>query len=306
MLAHKAEDEGVAVAEILAGRAGHVNYDVIPNVVYTFPEVASVGKTEEELKQNGVAYKVGKFPFTANGRAKVNRTTDGFVKILADADDRPGARRPHRRPRGGQPDRGMRGRDGVRRLVRGHRPHLPRPSDAHRSREGSRARGRETRNSYVKGAAPLQGERRALSPLPRSRMRGVIDLEKPRGVDLGVHLRGRERGVAQKLLDGAQFAAAREQVRGEGVAQRVRRRGLGQAERAAQLRDRQLDDARRQRAAPRADEQRPLRREMIRAELQVVLDRAPHRRDRRDGADLSALAGDGRRNPPDRSARPGG
>ncbi|MFL5051557.1 MAG: dihydrolipoyl dehydrogenase, partial [Xanthobacteraceae bacterium] len=76
---------GVAVAEILAGRAGHVNYDVIPNVVYTFPEVASVGKTEEELKQDGVAYKVGKFPFTANGRAKVNRTTDGFVKILADA-----------------------------------------------------------------------------------------------------------------------------------------------------------------------------------------------------------------------------
>jgi dihydrolipoamide dehydrogenase len=85
MLAHKAEDEGVAVAEILAGRAGHVNYDVIPNVVYTYPEVASVGKTEEELKAEGIAYNVGKFPFTANGRAKVNHTTDGFVKILADA-----------------------------------------------------------------------------------------------------------------------------------------------------------------------------------------------------------------------------
>ena len=85
MLAHKAEDEGVAVAEILAGRAGHVNYDVIPNVVYTSPEVASVGKTEEELKKDGITYNVGKFPFTANGRAKVNRTTDGFVKILADA-----------------------------------------------------------------------------------------------------------------------------------------------------------------------------------------------------------------------------
>jgi dihydrolipoamide dehydrogenase len=85
MLAHKAEDEGVAVAEILAGKAGHVNYDVIPSVVYTFPEVASVGKTEEELKSAGTAYNVGKFPFTANGRAKVNRTTDGFVKILADA-----------------------------------------------------------------------------------------------------------------------------------------------------------------------------------------------------------------------------
>jgi dihydrolipoamide dehydrogenase len=84
MLAHKAEDEGVAVAEIIAGRAGHVNYDVIPNVVYTYPEVAALGKTEEELKEDGVAYNVGKFPFTANGRAKVNRTTDGFVKILAD------------------------------------------------------------------------------------------------------------------------------------------------------------------------------------------------------------------------------
>ena len=85
MLAHKAEDEGMAVAEILAGKAGHVNYDAIPNVVYTFPEVASVGKSEEELKAAGIAYSVGKFPFTANGRAKVNMTTDGFVKILADA-----------------------------------------------------------------------------------------------------------------------------------------------------------------------------------------------------------------------------
>jgi len=85
MLAHKAEDEGVAVAEILAGQAGHVNYDAIPNVIYTYPEVASVGKTEEELKAAGVAYNAGKFPFTANGRAKVNHTTEGFVKILADA-----------------------------------------------------------------------------------------------------------------------------------------------------------------------------------------------------------------------------
>jgi dihydrolipoamide dehydrogenase len=85
MLAHKAEEEGVAVAEIIAGQAGHVNYDVIPNVVYTYPEIASVGKTEEELKAAGVAYNVGKFPFTANGRAKVNLTTEGFVKILADA-----------------------------------------------------------------------------------------------------------------------------------------------------------------------------------------------------------------------------
>jgi dihydrolipoamide dehydrogenase len=84
MLAHKAEDEGVALAEILAGQHGHVNYDVIPSVVYTQPEVASVGKTEEELKAAGIAYKVGKFPFTANGRARAMLATDGFVKILAD------------------------------------------------------------------------------------------------------------------------------------------------------------------------------------------------------------------------------
>jgi dihydrolipoyl dehydrogenase len=85
MLAHKAEDEGVAVAEILVGEAGHVNYDAIPNVVYTYPEIATVGKSEDDLKSAGVSYNVGKFPFTANGRAKVNLTTDGFVKILADA-----------------------------------------------------------------------------------------------------------------------------------------------------------------------------------------------------------------------------
>jgi dihydrolipoamide dehydrogenase len=85
MLAHKAEDEGIAVAEILAGQAGHVNYDVIPNVVYTFPEIACVGKSEEELKAAGIAYNVGKFPFSANARARINLTAEGFVKILADA-----------------------------------------------------------------------------------------------------------------------------------------------------------------------------------------------------------------------------
>jgi dihydrolipoamide dehydrogenase len=85
MLAHKAEDEGIAVAEILAGQAGHMNYDVIPNVVYTFPEIACVGKSEEELKAAGIAYNVGKFPFSANARARINLTAEGFVKILADA-----------------------------------------------------------------------------------------------------------------------------------------------------------------------------------------------------------------------------
>jgi len=85
MLAHKAEDDGVAVAEIAAGQAGHVDYDTVPGVVYTWPEAASVGKTEEQLKEAGIAYKVGKFPFTANGRARAMNMTDGFVKILADA-----------------------------------------------------------------------------------------------------------------------------------------------------------------------------------------------------------------------------
>ena len=84
MLAHKAEEEGIAVAEIIAGQAGHVNYNVIPSVIYTSPEVASVGKTEEQIKKEKVKYKIGKFPFLANSRAKVNNETEGFVKIIAD------------------------------------------------------------------------------------------------------------------------------------------------------------------------------------------------------------------------------
>jgi dihydrolipoamide dehydrogenase len=85
MLAHKAEEEGIAVAETLAGLAGHVNYETVPGIVYTWPEVATVGKTEEQLKEAGIGYKVGKFPFTANARARAMAATDGFVKILADA-----------------------------------------------------------------------------------------------------------------------------------------------------------------------------------------------------------------------------
>ena len=84
MLAHKAEDEGIAVAEIIAGQAGHVNYDIIPAVIYTYPEVATVGKTEEQIKKENIKYKVGKFPFLANSRAKVNSETEGFVKIITE------------------------------------------------------------------------------------------------------------------------------------------------------------------------------------------------------------------------------
>merc|ERR1711988_2024339 len=83
MLAHKAEEEGIAIIEQLAGKGGHVNYDAIPNVIYTHPEVATVGKSEEELKKAGVEFKVGKFPFMANSRARANADADGFVKYLA-------------------------------------------------------------------------------------------------------------------------------------------------------------------------------------------------------------------------------
>ena len=149
MLAHKAEDEGMAVAEILAGQAGHVNYDVIPNVVYTFPEIASVGKTEEELKEAGVAYNTGKFPFTANGRAKANHQTDGFVKILADAKtDRVLGVHIVGSDAGNMIAEAARG-DGVRRRRRGHRAHLPRPPDPARGGQGSRARGGQARDPYV-------------------------------------------------------------------------------------------------------------------------------------------------------------
>ncbi len=175
MLAHKAEDEGVAVAEIIAGQAGHVNYDVIPNVIYTFPEVASVGKSEEELKAAGIAYNAGKFPFTANGRAKVNHADRRLRENPGGRQDRPRARRPHRRRRRRQHDRGGRRRDGIRRGRRGHRAHLPRPPDAQRGGEGGGAGGRQTGAqhvifryvTYIKGlmtdARPIQaGPRREL------------------------------------------------------------------------------------------------------------------------------------------------
>ena len=134
MLAHKAEDEGVAVAEILAGQAGHVNYDVIPAVVYTYPEIASVGKTEDELKQAGVAYNVGKFPFTGEWPRQGQSADRRLCEDPRRCQDRSGARRAYRRGRRRQPDRGAGGGDGVRRLVGRHRAHLPRPSDACRRR----------------------------------------------------------------------------------------------------------------------------------------------------------------------------
>ena len=143
MLAHKAEEEGVAVAERIAGQHGHVDFNTVPWVIYTSPEIAWVGQTEQQLKAAGVAYRAGSFPFAANGRARALGDTTGFVKILADAaTDRilgmhvigPYRVRAHRR---------RRGRDGVRRGERGHRAHLPRASVAVRGDEGGGARGRQ-------------------------------------------------------------------------------------------------------------------------------------------------------------------
>ncbi len=157
MLAHKAEDEGIAVAENIAGLTGIVNHDVIPSVVYTMPEIAGVGLTEEQAKEHGEV-KVGKFPMLANSRAKTNREPDGFVKVIADAKtDRVlgvwmiASRRRH-------DDRPGRAGDGVRRDQRGHRLHLPRPPDAQRSAQGSGDGGHGQADPH------LSGSRRPVDP----------------------------------------------------------------------------------------------------------------------------------------------
>ncbi len=159
MLAHKAEDEGIALAERLAGQHPQINYDAIPAVVYTWPEVASVGKTEEELKSANIAYRAGKFPFTANPRARANGDTEGFVKILADsATDRVlgvhiiG-------PDAGTLDRRSGAGDRVWRLGRGYRPHQPRPSDLERGDQGGSPRRRRPRHPPLsRVAAPHRSE----------------------------------------------------------------------------------------------------------------------------------------------------
>ena len=154
MLAHKAEDEGIAVAENIAGQTGIVNHAVIPSVVYTMPEIAGVGLTEEDAKEAGHAVKVGKFPMLANSRAKTNHEPDGFVKVIADAADRPRARRVDDRLGRRHDDRPGRAGDGVRRHQRGHRLHLPRPPDAFRSAQGSGDGGDGQADPYVMAPWP--------------------------------------------------------------------------------------------------------------------------------------------------------
>ncbi len=168
MLAHKAEDEGMAVAETIAGQHGHVNYGVIPSVIYTSPEVSTVGQTEEQLKEAGRAYKVGKFPFLGNARAKSHFAGDGFVKLLADRDTDRVLGAHIIGPYAGDLIHEICRRHGVRRRRRGHRPHLPRPP--HLLRSGARS-----------GA----GLRRRRDPRLRARrafymsMVGAISIEPP-------------------------------------------------------------------------------------------------------------------------------
>ena len=188
MLAHKAEDEGVAVAEILAGQAGHVNYDVIPNVIYTYPELASVGKSEEELKEAGVAYNVGKFPFTANGRAKVESADRRLREDPGGRQDRPRARRAHPRRRCRQHDRGGGGGDGVRRRGGRHRAHLPRAPDAARGGEGSRARGRQARDPYVTLRLRRMPNPQTKSPSSPARASGIGQAYAQRLAEDGAHI----------------------------------------------------------------------------------------------------------------------
>ena len=149
MLAHKAEDEGVAVAEILAGQAGHVNYDVIPNVIYTYPELASVGKIRGGAQGGRRRLQRREIPVHRQRPRQGEPADRGLREDPGRRQDRPGARRAHPRRRRRQHDRGSRGGDGVRRGGGRHRPHLPRASDLARGGEGSRARGGQARDSYV-------------------------------------------------------------------------------------------------------------------------------------------------------------
>ena len=154
----------MAVAETIAGQHGHVNYGVIPSVIYTCPEVAAVGETEESLKAAGRAYKVGKFPFMGNARAKSYFMGDGFVKILADAETDRVLGCPHHRPAGGRAHRRGLRRHGVRRRRRGHRPHLPRPP--HLLRGGARGGARLRRRRHPRlNAAHRRAHPRAVARL---------------------------------------------------------------------------------------------------------------------------------------------
>ena len=185
MLAHKAEEEGVALAEILAGQAGHVNYETCPGIVYTWPELASVGKTEEELKAAGVAYKVGKFPFLANCRAKAKADTDGLVKMLADAKTDRVLGAHILGPEAGTLIHEIVDGDGVRRLGRGRGPRLPRPPDPERSDQGSGAGDRRASRSTSKPVVD-----RAMTELWQLRVRLLLSIQRALLGEVTPNIRG--------------------------------------------------------------------------------------------------------------------
>ena len=223
-------DEGVAVAEILAGQAGHVNYEAIPSVVYTAPEVASVGRTEEELKDAGVLYKVGKFPFTANPRARIYGATEGMVKILADA----------------KTDRilgvhilgidagtmiheavvAMEFGGSAEDLARICHAHPTLNEAVHEAASGRRRPG----YSHLTGIfLRANTQDLTLTRLARSGMRLGVNLHQLGFVHRGIALRRGQRRVTQQFLNSPQIAAIRKQMGGEAVPQGMGCRGFRQA-----------------------------------------------------------------------------
>ena len=196
MLAHKAEDEGMAVAETIAGQHGHVNYGVIPSVIYTAPEVAAVGETEESLKEAGRAYKVGKFPFMGNARAKSHFAGDGFVKLLADAETDRVLGAHIIGPDGGRARRRDRRRHGVRRRRRGRRPHLPRPPDLLRGRPRGGARLRRRGHPRVSRGGPMIRYYGYFRSSAAYRVRIALNLKGVAAEFVPVHLRGGEQRAA--------------------------------------------------------------------------------------------------------------
>ena len=166
MLAHKAEEEGVAVAERIAGQHGHVDFDTVPWVIYTSPEIAWVGTTEQQLEAAGVAYRSGTFPFSANGRARALGDTERLRQDPRRREDRPHPRRARHRTVRVRADRRGRGGDGVRRLVRGPCPHLPRPSVALGGHEGGGARGRPPHAQSLSPGSAARGAPRPVVTSP--------------------------------------------------------------------------------------------------------------------------------------------
>jgi len=291
MLAHKAEEDGVAAVEMMAGQAGHVDYDLVPGIVYTAPEVATLGKSEDLLKADGTAYKKGSFSFSANSRARASGHPEGFVKILACAET----------------DRVL----GVH--IIGHEAgtiiHECATAMVFGASSEDIARtchGHPTLNEAVKEAA-LAVDGRAIHmsrapagirpsawtprPLTRPRMRFPMQVYKMRLVDAGIALCGGQAGMAEQFLDCAQVCTIPEKMCGKGMAQRMRRHMRRQVEFTTQSFDQPLCGARPHRFAARADKQRAGGSVIKRAGGVIICHSFCHRAQHRDLANLASLAG---------------